>query len=143
MTLGKSMEIDDLLQVYVMAGDQLDALWEFFVTVHLAIAASLYGIERLRILKVHEYFLLSIGYLAFSIINLRAKHQAYEFLIAVELELEKILSTTEFQSLKDFFSNIEFTDRVHIVWIVHIATIAIIIALAITKHKKISHKPIP
>ena len=45
----------NIVEAYISAGDQLDALWQFFTTIHLAIIAALYGIPGLQRLNWFEY----------------------------------------------------------------------------------------
>ena len=65
-----------LIALFMAIGSELNSLWQFFLSVHLALVASLYGIDRLSHLKKIDLFLLGTGYFMFTFINLRAKQPA-------------------------------------------------------------------
>lgn len=120
-----------LISTFIAIGDQIDSLWQFFVSVHLAIIASLYGIERLNNLRTIETILFGFGYIIFSLINMRAKQQAYGLLINIENEINSSSSGLSiYPFLSEYFSNSSYDDRLLILWIVHaFAGISIVIIL--------------
>lgn len=130
------MSSAEIVELFVIVGSRLDALWEFFVTVHLAVAAAVLGIERLSKPRTCEYTLLSVAYLAFSWINLRAKLAAYQLLVSVEQEAASILSGAQLENLHRLFLESEFDDRTAIAYTVHVATIVFIVILGFEKQAR-------
>lgn len=110
------MELFELLQIFSMAGQKIDALWEFFVTVHLAIFGALFMFHKM---KTHQLVITLISYIAFSIINLRAKIEEYELYKSILLEIKKI-DKQRLMQLSSFFSGYNVDDRIIVVYTVHI-----------------------
>ncbi len=122
-----------LIDLFIATGDQLDSLWQFFVTVHLALIASLYGIERLNHLKNIEVILFSLAYLVFSLINVRAKHDSYNLLISLENIITKVTLSGKYTELQDYFNDLVYSDRLIILWGVHFFSAIAIYAILRTR----------
>ena len=109
-----------LINLFIATCNQIDSLWQFFVTVHLALVAALYGIERLRRLKNLEIIIFSTAYLLFSCINIRAKLDIYRLLIAIDKEIDINIKESNLEILRRYFSGVEYDDRVLVLLAVHI-----------------------
>ncbi len=118
-----------LTELYIMAGDQLDSIWQFFVAVHLAIIGVLFGLESFRNLRKREFIILGASYLLFSFINCRAKIISYGLLESLVNEINLSI-TVKTKFLSGYFLEQNFStgvgDRVSMVIVVHILSAIII-----------------
>lgn len=84
----------NLVNVYTSTGDQTDTIWNFFVTVHLAIIAI--GLIHKNVsLEFYHLIVATVGYGLFSWMNWRALGNNYELLTSIIkdikiLELENL-----------------------------------------------------
>lgn len=120
------METSLLLESFMLVGQKIDVLWNFYVSVHLAIAAALFYFRKLTI---WQYSIFGVGYLFFTVINWRAKTNEYEFYDAItsEIKLRDLQSTT----VNRFFEIYEVTDRIFINNTVHIVSGILLLVLII------------
>ena len=119
------MNSNDLIQAYVFTGQKIDVLWNFYVTVHLAIAGFLLALKTK--IKWPIATALSVAYLGFSIINYRAKAIEYDLLNSLISDIALI--DTGHKSIDGFFNQQDFSDRTFINIIVHIFSIILIIII--------------
>jgi len=110
------MNLFELMQIFSMSSGKIDSLWEFFVTVHLAIFGGLFIYKKL---KTDQLCIALISYIAFSLINLRAKIQEYKLYESLLFEI-KGMKFQQIQNLNNFFSNYDISDRFLITYAVHI-----------------------
>jgi len=122
-----------LINLFVAIGNQLNSLWGFFITAHIAMIAAIYGIERLKRLTILEICLLGIGYIFFSVINIRAKLESYKLLSTVAKEIKVSVKGSNLEILSKHFEGVELDDRIIILWVVHVFTVVAIAIVAITK----------
>ncbi len=128
------MEYKDLLQIYLMSGQKIDSLWEFFVTIHLAIFGIFFLIERV---KNNHIIIFYVSYILFAVINLRAKIYEYNFIISIYSELKE--STHNLTSISKYFLSHQFTDRIFVTLFVHIFAflcVSLILFMQWQKNKK-------
>lgn len=111
------MDILNLLDIFTAAGEKIDALWEFFVTVHMGVFAAFFYLHKIKKYQVSLFF---VSYIAFSLINLRAKLEEYSFFAAIILDTKKIIVDTNFTNLINFFSMYDISDRQFIAITVHL-----------------------
>lgn len=118
------MQPDDLIQAYIMIGQKIDVLWNFYVTVHLAIIGLLV-FSRHPVVSKLSICSISIAYLCFSFINYRAKAIEYEFFQTIA----KDLRATDFgqSGLNDFFDSYSFSDRGIINIAIHVLSVPLLI----------------
>lgn len=110
------MDLFELFQIFSMASQKIDALWEFFVTVHLAIFAGLFIFHKM---KAHQLVITLISYVFFSLINLRAKIQEYELYESFLLEIKKN-NNENLVHVNAFISQYDIDDRIIIIYMIHI-----------------------
>jgi hypothetical protein len=122
-----------LINLFVAIGNQLNSLWGLFITAHIVIIAAIYGIERLRRLSILEICLFSIGYILFSVVNIRAKLESYKLLNAIAKEIELSIKGSNLDILSKYFEGVELDDRIIILWVVHVFTVVAIAIVAVTK----------
>ena len=121
------MNLIDLLQIFSMAGEKLDALWNFFVTVHLAIYGALFVFHKM---KPHQMWITVVSYVAFSAINFRAKYFEYRLYGALLDEIRRLdLNSKDLRHLSAFFSQYSIDDRVFIAASVHIIALVFLVFL--------------
>ncbi|MGH1377576.1 MAG: hypothetical protein ACRBB3_02025 [Alphaproteobacteria bacterium] len=127
------MNTSEKLEYYIMVGDQINTLWEFFVSIHLAIIVASYAIRKADIGKI-EYSILIISYLSFSAINWRAKYNAYTLLSAIKNS--KTDKNEASLPIDLFFNGMYFDDRYAIITIIHIFSIIFMGILFWIRHNK-------
>ena len=84
------MEIVALFEAYIATGQKIDQLWNFFVTVHLAIAGVLLVSSNVNRYPWLVDICLLIAYLAFSAISFRAKGIEYKLLNVLTKEMSGV-----------------------------------------------------
>jgi len=114
------MNSPELIQAFIATGQKLDALWEFFVTVHLAMYGALFFLKSLR---AEHVFISFVAYLFFTWINLRAKLNEYELYNALLSDI-KALGVGEANNLAAFINGYHVDDRAFIVCLVHALSLA-------------------
>ncbi len=117
------MDIDSLLHLFSSSGQKIDALWQFYVTVHIAVFGGLFVFHRMY---RHQIFIIIISYIAFSLINLRAKIFEYEFYNAVLDDL-KLDSSSLGVNINNFFEIYTLEDRLLVTLVVHIFSFVFLI----------------
>ena len=120
----------ELFQLFSMSGQKLDALWEFFVTIHLAIFGALFLFHKI---KRHQIIILIISYLTFSLINIRAKIHEYDIYKSFLIEL-KSNNLDATPAIKKFILNYSVDDRVIITVTIHL--LALLFLLYLLKESK-------
>lgn len=122
-----TMDVSEFVNSYVATGQKIDSLWNFYVTVHIAIA-SLLLLSRGRKINGLIVLVLTVGYLGFSFINWRAKEIEYTLMQAL---IEAITSMdTQSVVLNNFFDEQNYSDRsminigIHVFSIFSIAIVA-------------------
>jgi hypothetical protein len=113
------------MQLFSLSGQKIDALWQFFVSIHIAIYGALFVFHRI---KVHQIVVSVILYIAFSIVNIRAKANEYELYEALlnEIKDNNIKGNIH---LNSFISNYSVDDRIMITIIIHIVSFVFLIYL--------------
>ena len=122
-----------LINLYLATCSELNFVWGFFLTAHIAMIAAIYGIERLRRLTILEICLFSIGYILFSAINFRAKFESYKLLSAIEKEIEISIRGSNLEILSKHFEGVELDDRIFLMWVAHIFAVVAIVLITIIK----------
>lgn len=126
------MELHELISLFSQAGQKLDSLWQFFVTVHLAIYGALFVFHKM---KGHQIFITIISYSAFSAINLRAKIEEY-LLYKAFLDEIKDVSKDKLVYVNEFFSQYNIDDRFWITYSVHIVSFIFLVILICFSRKQ-------
>lgn len=111
------MEIEHLMNYFILTGQKLDVLWQFFVTIHLAILG---GVLFFRRLHKSEIAILLLSYLIFSLVNIRAKINEYEIYTHLIKDIKKNIPST--YDLASFFNSYSVDDRYCITLVIHIAS---------------------
>ena len=110
------MELYELLDLYMSSGQKLDALWQFFVSIHIAIFGALFLFHKM---KIYQIIISLMSYIGFSIINIRAKIYEYEFYASITKEIkDKNLDSLKY--VNQFFNQYIVDDRIMITVVVHI-----------------------
>jgi len=130
------MNSSELVQAFMVSDQKIDSLWNFFVTVHMAIYGFLFFIKRL---KVRHLIISSVAYLGFTIINLRAKLDAYNLHEALLLDIKK-LGIKSADNLYFFMTHYDIGDRAGIVWGVHIFSLCAFLYLLCALNKFKAHE---
>lgn len=121
------MNTFELFQIFSMSGQKLDALWQFYVTVHLAIFGALFIFHKM---KTHQIVISIISYLVFSVINLRAK--IYEYIIYSSFLQElRNKDLTSLPHINDFLSDYTVDDRITITITIHALSLSLLLFLLI------------
>lgn len=126
------MELFELIQLFSISGQKLDALWQFFVTVHLAIFGALFVFHKM---KKHQIVISIISYFTFSLINLRAKIQEYLFYESIIDAIKKV-DKKSISSIDSYFSQYNVDDRIIITIIIHF--VSLLFLLYLLKKSKVS-----
>ena len=110
----------ELFELFVISGQKIDALWEFFVTIHIAIVGALLFLNptRFRKIKAYPMVVLAISYASFTLINIRAKIEEYQFFLATISDL-KNRTLHSLNGLKGYVFQYDPDDRIVISIVVH------------------------
>jgi len=127
------MDVYNFVEAYILTGQKIDALWNFFVTVHLAIAGFLFYAKPKKEHSV-AICVLVVAYLAFSSINYRAKALEYGFLNSLTEEI-RTQDTTSLL-VNEYFDTLSFDDRSTINVVIHLSSFAFIVIIFILSHHK-------
>ena len=130
------MEIVALFEAYIATGQKIDQLWNFFVTVHLAIAGVLLVSSNVNRNPWLVDICLLIAYLAFSAINFRAKGIEYKLLNVLTKEMSGV--DTKYKLLNTFFDDLSFSDRSYINIVRHLVSFLITLLIYKLKFYKVS-----
>lgn len=123
---GKSMSEEALMTGLVGAGEKVDALWNMFITVHMAIF-GFYLLNK-RKLGWPEVAVAFVGYLGFAWINANALIYTYDLLGGFYAQY-RIQYGNPDRFAKLLYSALidkEFSSRASVVWSVHAAAICIV-----------------
>ena len=120
------MDLNELVQAYVITGQKIDVLWNFYLPVHLAIAGFLLStiIYEMR-WQVNSISM--IAYLGFSVINYRAKDVEYKFFNSIGKDIES--TSLNYPSIDSYFSNLDFSDRTIINITIYILSVVFIVII--------------
>ena len=119
------MDTFELFEILIQTGQKLDSLWEFFVTIHVAIIGALFIFHQMIF---SQKIITTFAYLTFTGINLRAKIEEYELYVASLKDL-KGLDLSGTAHLAEFVSQYELNDRIMISWLVHGISLLILLYL--------------
>lgn len=115
LPIGKPMEMKDLLEAYTLSAQNIDSLWEFFVTVHMALFGAFFYLHKV---EKYQLFIFMISYILFTLINIRAKITEYNFYNSIINDTSS--KCNDNSHLCNFFHNYSPDDRIHITIAVHI-----------------------
>lgn len=119
------MELKDLLQIYMMSAQNLDSLWEFYVTIHLGVFGAFFVLHRLAL---HQLMIFWFSYILFLLINTRAKVKEYEIYSSLISDL-KVTMVNEKSHIGSFFMEYDVSDRIWITYIVHLFSLIVVTLL--------------
>lgn len=124
------MSDSQLISMLLTSGQNIDSLWNFYVTVHLGIAGAIIYSKRID----RSYVLVfAIGYSVFSLINFRAKDNEYKLYTSIVSAIKESSSFDELPAtIKLFFNAYDVDDRLMINIGVHMLTaISVLLLLLI------------
>lgn len=119
------MEANDLLDSFLVAEQNIDSLWQFFVSVHLAIFGAFFTIKTIR---RHQLSIFIASYILFTIINIRAKINEYLLYTSIAKELQTKLDANS--EILNFYNNFDTSDRILILYTIHIISFIFILILS-------------
>ena len=120
------MNLFELMQIFSIAGQKIDSLWEFFVTVHIAIFSGLFLYKHM---KKDQLVISLFSYGLFSIINLRAKIQEYELYQSLLQDIKEINFNENVNNISNFIGNYDVSDRYMVTYFVHFFAFMVLLYL--------------
>lgn len=120
------MEIKDLLEIYTLTAQNIDSLWEFFVTVHMALFAAFFYLHKVEKYQLSIFF---VSYVAFTLINIRAKINEYKAYNSI-IEDMKDMCVNNTTHVCGFFNDYSPNDRINITVLVHSAAFLAVLFLS-------------
>ena len=133
------MSIFDNLQLIILCGQEIDASWNFFVSVHMAIFGTLLISRKIQLITFFQKIILYSSYLCFTLINIRSKVNSYEMYSSLFTDIKNCDFEKNVQ-IKNFIMNADFGDRVMISVIVHVGALVIFSALLFYKKRSFNEK---
>ena len=134
-----AMDLGDALSVYVATAQNIDSLWNFFITIHLALLGGYFYFKDH--LNYAVGLIIGISYVVFAIINARAKYLVYKFLEALTNDIATLSQQTGLEHVSHFFRTIDYSDRAVIALIIHAVTAVVVLValiwLLISNRKKV------
>jgi len=132
------MSEDTLFELFISVGQKIDSLWEFYVTVHLAILGGILWVHA----RLHALisFTLFLSYLMFAWLNYGAIADYYHILTALQQDISSSSGPVHLQALHKQISVLDYSSREIILAIVYLASIAMmffaLITMSVRYHKK-------
>jgi hypothetical protein len=119
----------DAMDVALRLGDNVNSLWNFYLTVQLALVGALLAIS-LR-LKTGQKIVATIAFLIFVIVNWTGLMQQYYLLNAAIAELKLQVYTVDLKndSLKAIIHNVDFSNRYWVTTVAHAISDIIVLCL--------------
>lgn len=123
----KEMEFQETLDLVFKLDGKIDFLWNFYVGINVVVIGWLLARKERGNLKLKA--VLTIVYLLFVGMNLRAILENYAFLNAATEELKLIANTVTFKGdeLKEIIQQKSYSDRLTFAWGIHLVVDSLIL----------------
>lgn len=128
------MTIYEQVQLFILCGQEIDASWNFFVTIHIAIFGAFFLSDKFEKSTKIQIFIIISSYILFSIINLRAKLNSYRIYNSLLSDLKRSISDAS-HGIKFFIENYAVDDRIYISIFVHAIAFVFFILLFFINYK--------
>jgi hypothetical protein len=112
----------EILQLFFFSGQKIDTLWQFFVTVHLAVIGGIFAFKHL---DLYQRIMIIASYTIFSLMNLRAKYHEYRIYCSI---IDDIKNNFQNQTeVNAYIYMYTASDRISITITVHLISIFFVI----------------
>lgn len=119
----------ELTHTYIVLGQNIDQLWNIFLTVHIALFASVYALWRR--LDFRHFVMIGVGYCAFTYLNLSGLLSYYSILDRLIVDAKKAAPHIDSDTLK-VIASLDYANRPIVITIIHTSMFLIVAMLLIS-----------
>lgn len=120
------MEARDVAELFIAAVDKIEIYWNFYVVMLIALIGWLISLKNALPFKLK--LVITVGYLAFALMNISGLYGSYTFAEALRLDMMGMEKVQELKTVHKILSGSSYQGQMIAMFVIHLVVGTLVLA---------------